>query len=101
MTSAEMASIRAAAARNNAAWCASVCRSHGIAGTFGETAWWSSRRTPPYYPDAITLRHDAAPAHFLSGIDTTSPGCSVKNSFAALDLASSGFAELFTAQWIH
>ena len=90
-----------AAARNNADWCASVCRSHGIAGTFGERAWWSSRRTPPYYPDAITLRHTAVPADFLAEIDTTAPGCSVKDSFAALDLTPGGFAELFTAQWIH
>lgn len=96
-----MAFIRAAAARNNADWCASVCRSHGIEGTFGERAWWSPRRTPPYYPDAITLRHDATPADFLAQIDTTAPGCSVKDSFATLDLTSSGFAELFTAQWIH
>lgn len=58
-------------------------------------------RTPPYYPDAITLRHDAAPADFLPEIDTWSPGCSVKDSFATLDLTSSGFAELFAAQWIH
>jgi hypothetical protein len=96
-----MASVRAAAARNNADWCSSVCRTHGIAGTFGKTAWWSSRRPPPYYPDAITLHRDAVPADFLAWIDTTAPGCSVKDSFAALDLTSSGFTELFTAQWIH
>jgi hypothetical protein len=28
------------------------------------------------------------------------PGCSVKDSFATLDLTSHGFVELFTAQWI-
>jgi hypothetical protein len=99
--STSKAVIRAAAVRNNVGWCASVCRSHGIDGTFGEMAWWSSLRTPPYYPDAITLRHDAVPADFLPEIDTMSPGCSVKDSFATLDLRSSGFAELFTAQWIH
>jgi hypothetical protein len=99
VTSTETAFI-GAAARNNADWCASVCRSHGIAGTFGERAWWSSRRTPPYYPDAITLRRDAVPDDFAE-IDTTTPGCSVKDSFATLDLTASGFAELFTAQWVH
>jgi hypothetical protein len=78
-----------------------VCRSHGIPNTFGETAWCSARRTPPYYPDAITLRPDAVPADFLSEIDTESPECSIKDSFAALDLTSEGFVELFTAQWIH
>jgi hypothetical protein len=101
VNSTDKAAIRAAAARNNAGWCASVCRSHGITGTFGATAWWSSLRPPPYYPDAITLRQGAVPADFLTEIDTMSPGCSVKDSFAELDLTSSGFAELFTAQWIH
>ncbi|MET8325681.1 hypothetical protein [Streptomyces sp. NPDC005181] len=101
MTSTETTAIRAAAARNNADWCAALCRSHGIPGTFGETAWWSSRRTPPYYPDAITLHHDAVPTDFLDEIDTASPGCSVKDSFGTLDLSSSGFVELFRAQWIH
>lgn len=101
VTSTETTSLRAAAARNNADWCASVSRSHGIPGTFGKTAWWSSRRTPPYYPDAVTLHHDTVPADFLAEIDTTSPGCSVKDSFATLDLTSSGFVELFDAQWIH
>ncbi|MEU1310554.1 hypothetical protein ABZ419_16885 [Streptomyces cinnamoneus] len=101
MTSTAMTSVRAAAARNNADWCASVCRSHGIPNTFGETAWHSARRTPPYYPDAVTVHPDAAPADFLPRIDTATPGCSVKDSFATLDLTADGFVELFTAQWIH
>ncbi|WP_030547022.1 hypothetical protein [Streptomyces albus] len=102
MTSTETTtSLRAAAARNNADWCAAVCRSHGVPGTLDETAWYSSRRTPPYYPDAVTLHPAAAPDGFLPGIDTTSPGCSVKDSFATLDLAPGGFTELFTAHWIH
>jgi hypothetical protein len=95
------AAIRRAAARNNAGWCATVCRSHGIASTVTDAAWYSLGRTPPYYPDAVTLRPDATPAHFLDRIDATSPGCSVKDSFATLDLTPDGFAELFTAQWIH
>lgn len=78
-----------------------MCRSHGIPGTFGETAWWSSRRTPLYFPDAISLHHDAVPTDFLAEIDTASTGCSIKDSFATLDLTSSGFVELFDAQWIH
>lgn len=90
-----------AAARNNADWCAAVCRSHGIPGTFGEMAWCSAHRTPPYYPDAVTLDQDAVPGDFLLKIDTASPGYSVKDSFAALDLTAHGFTELFTAQWIH
>ncbi|MFI2412053.1 hypothetical protein [Streptomyces sp. NPDC018947] len=102
MTSTETTFTRvAAAARNNADWCASVCRSHGIPSTFGATAWHSAHRTPPYYPDAVTLDPDAVPTDFLPEIDMASPGCSIKDSFAALDLTSDGFVELFTAQWIH
>ncbi|MET9883081.1 hypothetical protein ABZZ20_07910 [Streptomyces sp. NPDC006430] len=86
-----------AAARNNAEWCAAV--SGG--GVLAADAWTSARRTPPYYPDAVTLTADASTAGILAGIDTDSPGCSVKDSFAALDLAPAGFEVLFEAQWIH
>jgi hypothetical protein len=100
MTPAETAIIRAAA-RTNAEWCAAVCRSHGIPSVLGERAWWSTRRSPPCYPDAVTLRDDAMPADFLPEMDTVSPGCSVKDGFAAVDLTPDGFTELFTARWIH
>jgi hypothetical protein len=63
-------------------------------------AWFSASRTPPYYPDAVTLRRDAVPTDVLAEIDVSSPGCSIKDSFASLDLTSNGFVELFTAQWI-
>ncbi|WFE27486.1 hypothetical protein O7623_30445 [Solwaraspora sp. WMMD791] len=95
------AAMRSAAACNNAAWCAAVSRSHGCPDTVDDAAWCSARRTPPYYPDAVTLRPDATPADLLGRIDTTSPGCSVKDSFATLDLGPDGFVELFTADWIH
>jgi hypothetical protein len=101
VTSTETTPLLVAAARNNADWCAAVCDSHGVSHAFSETVWRSSDRTPPYYPDAVTLQPDAAPTDFLSEIDMASPGCSVKDSFAALDLTPHGFVELFTAQWIH
>lgn len=101
VASTETSSLRAAAARNNADWCALVCRSHGIPNTVGEAVWCSARRTPQYYPDAVTLRPGATPGDFLTEVDTASPGCSVKDSFATLDLTPDGFVELFTAQWIH
>jgi hypothetical protein len=91
---------RAVAVRNNAAWCAAVCRSHGLAPQCDATLWWSPRRTPPYYPDAVTLHRDVRPGDLLPRVDA-SPGCSVKDSFATLDLDGDGFAELLTARWIH
>jgi hypothetical protein len=101
MNSPGTALLRAVAARNNADWCASVCRSHAIPEGRDDLVWCSTRRSPPYYPDAVTLRQDATAADVLPLIDTASRGASVKDSFCALDLAADGFVELFTAQWIH
>ncbi|MCX4782905.1 hypothetical protein [Streptomyces sp. NBC_01264] len=86
-----------AAAYNNAAWCAAVCRDGG----FTAQVWSSPRPTPPYYPDAVTLTRDTDTAALLAGIDTAAPHASVKDSFAALDLAPAGFEVLFGAEWIH
>ncbi|GAB3708465.1 hypothetical protein GCM10027598_12880 [Amycolatopsis oliviviridis] len=83
------------AARVNARWCDTVCRT----GTFTARVWKSQRRTPPLYPDAVTLTPDATVEDVLDGIDL-SPGCAVKDSFACLDLAPAGFQLLFEATWI-
>ncbi|MBX9362057.1 hypothetical protein [Streptomyces sp. WAC04114] len=100
MTTPQQALIRAAA-RNNAEWCAAVCRAHGVAGAFGADAWAAPVRTPLFYPDAVTLGPDADPDALTTRIDTASPGASVKDSFADLDLAAAGFRVPFEAQWIH
>jgi hypothetical protein len=90
-----------AAARNNAEWCAAMCRAHEVTGEFGAEAWAASVRTPLYYPDAVTLEPDADRAALVARIDTASPGASVKDSFADLELAEAGFRVLFEARWIH
>jgi hypothetical protein len=90
----------ALAARNNAEWCDLVCRTHGVAGQFDEDAWVSPRRTPPLYPDAVSLSARATPGVLLDRVDR-SPGCSIKDSFASLDLSTDGFRMLFEAEWIH
>jgi hypothetical protein len=87
------------AALNNARWCDVVCRSHGAHTEFGENAWTSPTRTPPYYPDAVTLAADLNVPDLLSRVDI-SAGCSIKDSFASLDLTGDGFRVLFDAQWI-
>ncbi|HEY3502491.1 MAG TPA: hypothetical protein VGN37_06805 [Actinocatenispora sp.] len=87
------------AVRNNAAWCAAVCRAHGLATTADADAWTSPRRTPPYYPDAVTLRPDCA-ADVLARVDA-GPGCSVKDSFGTLDLTGHGFTVIIEATWLH
>ncbi|MFJ3584912.1 hypothetical protein ACIPPS_22170 [Streptomyces sp. NPDC090127] len=88
------------AALNNAEWCEAMCRAHGRPGGFGPRAWTNSRRTPLYYPDAVTLTADASVRDVLDGIDREAPGASVKDSFARLDLTAEGFRPLFEARWI-
>jgi hypothetical protein len=89
------------AARNNALWCEAICRSHGITGRFEDAMWTSECRTPPLYPDAVTLSPHASAAEILTRIDREKPGASIKDSFACLNLADAGFDVLFEAQWIY
>lgn len=86
-------------AANNAHWCDLVVRSHGSHGVFAHDAWTSATRTPSRYPDAVTLIPSPRVPDLLSRIDTSS-GCSIKDSFASLDLTADGFRVLFDAQWI-
>jgi hypothetical protein len=88
-----------AAVANNAEWCDLITRSHNLLPQSGPDAWTCRDRTPPLYPDAVTLVPAPQPADLLSRIDT-SPGCTVKDSFASLDLAGYGFGVLFDADWI-
>ena len=89
----------AAAAWNNAALCNGVCRAHGIEPNFAEDAWTSPRRTPPLYPDAVTLDPDVTPESLLARVDV-SAGCSIKDSFFALSLRTHGFSVLLEGEWI-
>lgn len=89
-----------AAAFNNAEWCDLVCRTHGAVTAFTTGAWVSETRSPPAYPDAVTLHRSVPTDELLARIDT-SAGCSVKDSFASLNLSGHGFQVLFDAEWIH
>jgi hypothetical protein len=88
------------AARNNADWCDLVCRTHGVDTKFDQDVWVALRRSPPWYPDAVTLREDLSAGDLLPRIDS-SRGCSVKDSFASVDLSADGFQVLFAAEWIY
>jgi hypothetical protein len=61
--------------------------------------WTAATRTPPLYPDAVTLAADVGAEDLLERIDATA-GCSVKDSFATLDLLPYGFRVLFEATWL-
>jgi len=76
----------AVAARNNAEWCDAVCRAHGITTSFDPNSWVALRRSPPMYPDDVTLNEYASAGDVLRRVDA-SPGCSIKDSFGSLDFA--------------
>jgi hypothetical protein len=88
------------AVEENVAWCDRVCRAAGVTTFLDPERWWAASRTPPLYPDAITRRSGVAPVDLLAGVDD-GRGCSVKDSFADLDLSPLGFEILFEAQWVH
>ena len=90
---------QAIGAANNAHWCDVVVRSHGGHGACADDAWTSPTRTPSLFPDAVTLIPSPHVPDLLGRIDT-SPGCTIKDSFASLDLHADGFRVLFDAQWI-
>ena len=83
----------------NATWCDAVCRSHGLPTRWTEDAWTVARRSPDGYPDAVTLS-PAADLRAMLGRIEGGAGCSVKDSFAVLDLEPHGFHVLFEATWI-
>lgn len=76
-----------------------MCRAHDIETSNDGRAWRSPVRTPLYYPDAVTLVPGLDAEEVLAGIDA-SPGCSVKDSYADVDLSGHGFEVLFEAEWI-
>jgi hypothetical protein len=87
-------------AGNNAEWCDLVCRMHGVDTELDRDVWVARRRSPPLHPDAVTLRERVSASSFLPRIDS-SAGCSVKDSFASVDLSAYGFRLLFEAEWVH
>ena len=92
-------SSRESAASNNAEWCHAACGASGIEGQFSDDAWTCPRRTPDLFPDAVTLIPAPSVPNLLSRIEVGA-GCSIKDSFAALDLGPWGFRCAFEAQWV-
>ena len=80
--------------------CDAFCRTHDAVGRFDTDSWSSHTRTPALYPDAVTLRPAVPVERLLSGVDA-SAGCSIKDSFADLDLTPMGFEILFRAEWLY
>jgi hypothetical protein len=87
------------AVREHAAWCDLVCRLHRLTPQGDARLWWSARRTPDLVPDAVTLVPDVPVLDALGRI-TDSPGATVEDSFAALDLSHQGWTVLTDATWM-
>jgi hypothetical protein len=84
---------------NNARWCDLVCRAAQIATSWQNEFWVARQPSPRFYPEAITLREKLAPAALID--ELPSGRCSIKDSFADLNLAHDGFEELFDTWWIY
>jgi hypothetical protein len=87
------------AADNNARWCSSVCRVHGIPTSVAEGVWLAASQPPPFYPHAVTLRPGLS-TETLAALLPRRGALAVKDSFADVDLAPMGFEVLFEADWI-
>jgi hypothetical protein len=88
------------AVQNSARWCDLVCHSVGIATQMRRSVWVALRRSPPLYPDAITLSPHVTADEVAQAI-VAGRGCSVKDSFADLDLEKHGFEVFFEGRWIY
>jgi hypothetical protein len=87
------------AVENNASWCDLVCRTHGIATSWREGFWVSRQPSPQFYPEGISLQENLVADQLIDELPVGI--CSVKDSFADLDLAGHGFELMFEARWIY
>lgn len=91
-------SLLSHAVSNNVEWCSLVSPRGGTQSS--STGVWLVAGTPPaLFPNAVTLRSGVNAAGLASAL-ADRPGCSVKDSFADVDLKPYGFGELFAASWI-
>jgi hypothetical protein len=90
------------AARNNAIWCDTICRAHGIPGEFYDQLWLSRQPVPRFYPNAVTFANQVASSAQLAHIhqllaESLPASAGVKDSFCTLELVPLGFHQLFEA----
>jgi hypothetical protein len=89
--------------RNSLHWYEAIFRTHGLTGAIVDGLWVSRDDPPPYYSRAMTLAATPVEPQLAALRDLRSElpaPWSIKDSFAALDLAPLGFEPLFDADWI-
>jgi len=92
------------AALNNAVWCDTVCRAHGAVGEFVGEVWRNPGKSPPFYPNLVTLRATGPdvvlePLRQLMAL-LPGAGWGVKDSFCTLALDTLDFERVVDASWI-
>lgn len=87
------------AASNNAFRIEDVARAADVVSHRTADRWWATARTPPLHPEVVTLRRGLAPGAVLADVDD-GPGCSVKDSYADVDLSGRGFAVIIEGSWL-
>ncbi len=95
-----MPDSRAVAALNNALWCDAVLSANSRPTRFHPDFWINEGEGLPLYPNLVTLVSEPSP-ELIKTTSALAPGTAVKDSFAALNLGSSGFQKLLTGTWLH
>lgn len=91
---------------NNLIWCDTLCRAHDMPGSVDDLLWHNHYAVPRFYPNAITLsgkpEDHASQMAAITTLTASEPTrqWSVKDSFAALDLAPLGYHILLEATWL-
>jgi hypothetical protein len=62
--------------------------------------WFTRSAPPPFYPNPVTVDRSADPSALLTALAAEQAAFAVKDSFACLPLAASGFVPLFDASWL-
>ena len=93
------------AALNNALWCDTVCRAHGVPGDVQPTVWLNPNVPPPYHSNLVVISSLATQAEVDEHVRhlsarARSPTWSLKDSFMSLDMAPQGFGVIFEAHWM-
>jgi hypothetical protein len=89
---------------NNVYWYRAMFRAHRLASAFDGLMWSSEAPPPPFHSNLVVLSPAVDMTRVRERLDvlehTLAEGFSVKDSFAKLELAASGYEVLFEANWM-
>jgi hypothetical protein len=90
---------------NNVHWHEAFFAAHGLSSRLDERVWLCRENAPAYHSNLVvvsaSISHEDIEAYTLD-LESRSRlrGWSIKDSYASLNLSSSGFTQLFGAEWI-